>query len=94
MNALTTFYNPHPSGSPRTQKHWANYVNDAMIAKYQVEVVGSFMGQASRRQIQAIDDASRRVSGTMAAGFAAATGELQAVADGITNMERKDHGGI
>ena len=85
MTSLSTytFYNPYPAGSVQSQAHWANYVNDATIAKYQVDAVGSFVKQASREQIQAIDAASRRVSGTLETGFAAVTGGLEAVADGI-----------
>ena len=74
MTSLSTytFYNPYPAGSVQSQAHWANYVHDATIANYQVDALGSFVEQASREQIQAIDAASRRVSG-----------ELAAVADGI-----------
>ena len=67
-----TYYNPYPAGSTQARAHWVNYVNDATIANYQVDALGSFVEQASREQIQAIDAASRRVSG-----------ELAAVADGI-----------
>jgi formylglycine-generating enzyme required for sulfatase activity/tetratricopeptide (TPR) repeat protein len=85
MTSLSTytFYNPYPAGSVQSQAHWANYVNDATIAKYQVDAVGSFVKQASREQIQAIDAASRRVSGALETGFAAVTGGLAVVADGI-----------
>ena len=44
--ATYTFYNPYPANSPQSQEHWANYVNDATIAKYQVDALGSFMAQA------------------------------------------------
>ena len=91
MTSLSTytFYNPYPAGSVQSQAHWANYVNDATIAKYQVDAVGSFVKQASREQIQAIDAASRRVSGTLETGFAAVTGGLAAVADGIQALACK-----
>ena len=91
MTSLSTytFYNPYPAGSVQSQAHWANYVNDATIAKYQVDAVGSFVKQASRVQIQAIDAASRRVSGTLETGFAAVTGGLAAVADGIQALACK-----
>jgi len=91
MTSLSTitFYNPYPPGSQQTLAHWTNYVNDATIAKYQVDAVGSFVEQASREQIQAIDDASRRVSGTLEIGFAAVTGGLEAVADEMQALGRE-----
>ena len=87
--STTTFYNPYPPGSQQSLAHWTNYVNDATIAKYQVDAVGSFVEQASREQIQAIDDASRRVSGTLEIGFAAVTGGLEAVADEMQALGRE-----
>jgi hypothetical protein len=56
MNSLSTstFYNPFPVGSAKSQEHWANFINDATLAKYQVDAVGSFVERASREQIQAI----------------------------------------
>ena len=87
--SISTFYNPYPVGSPQSHEHWANYVNDATIAKYQVDAVGSFVKQASREQIQAIDSASSRISGTLAVGFAAVTGGLEAVADDLQALGRE-----
>ena len=87
--STSTFYNPYPIGSPQSHEHWANYVNDATIAKYQVDAVGSFVKQASREQIQAIDTASSRISGNLAVGFAAVTGGLAAVADEIQVLGRE-----
>jgi len=84
-----TYYNPYPAGSTQARAHWVNYVNDATIAKYQVDAVGSFVQQASREQIQAIDAASSRISGTLAVGFAAVTGGLTAVADGIQSLQQE-----
>ncbi|MEI6784832.1 MAG: hypothetical protein WCQ21_28380 [Verrucomicrobiota bacterium] len=74
MTSLSTssFYNPYPAGSQQSLAHWANYANDATIANYQVDALGSFVKQASREQIQAIDAASNRIAGG-----------LVAVADGI-----------
>ena len=77
--STSTFYNPYPTGSAQSLSHWANYVNDATIAKYQVDAVGAFVQQASREQIQAIDAASSRISGTLAVGFAAVTEGIQAL---------------
>ena len=87
--STSTFYNPYPIGSRQSQEHWANYVNDATIAKYQVDAVGSFVKQASREQIQAIDTASSHISGTLAVGFAAVTGGLEAVADDLQTLGRE-----
>jgi formylglycine-generating enzyme required for sulfatase activity/tetratricopeptide (TPR) repeat protein len=70
-----TYFNPYPAGSTQAQVHWANYVNNATIAKYQVDAVGSFMQQASREQLQAIDAASSRISGTLATGLASVAWE-------------------
>ena len=65
--ATSTFYNPYPAGSPQSLEHWANYVNDATLAKYQADALSSFVAQVSPEQIQAIAAASRRSSGELAA---------------------------
>lgn len=81
-----TYYNPYPVGSTQAQAHWVNYINDATIAKYQVDAVGSFVQQASREQIQAIDAASSRIAGTLAGGLAAVSGGLAAIAGGLVGV--------
>lgn len=69
MNAVSTltFYNPYPIGSQQSKDHWANYVNDATIAKYQVDAIGSFIERNGRDQVLAIEASTSRICGEIEA---------------------------
>ncbi len=72
MNPLctSTYYATASGDSPPSRARWTNYISDATLAKYQADAIGSFVEQVAQEQIQAIDDASRRVAGTACAGQA------------------------
>ena len=81
-----TYYNPYSGDSVRSREHWLNYLSNASLAKYAADSVGCFLERTSRQQLQALDNATRSINGTLAHGFAGVQGGLVAVADEVRGL--------
>ena len=81
-----TYYNPYSGDSVRSREHWLNYLSNASLAKYTADSVGCFLERTSRQQLQALDNATRSINGTLAHGFAGVQGGLVAVADEVRGL--------
>ena len=81
-----TYYNPYSGDSVRSREHWLYYLSNASLAKYAADSVGCFLERTSRQQLQALDNATRSINGTLAHGFAGVQGGLVAVADEVRGL--------
>lgn len=81
-----TYYNPYSGDAVRSREHWLNYLSNASLAKYTADSVGCFLERTNRQQLQALDNATRSINGTLANGFAGVQGGLLAVADEVRGL--------
>ncbi len=81
-----TYYNPYSGDAVRSREHWLSYLSNASLAKYTADSVGCFLERTNRQQLQALDQATRSINGTLAHGFAGVQGGLVAVADEVRGL--------